>query len=603
MKTQINEHHKNYSFNLSKNLKLFITLMLVLFSNLMIQANSNLLSKKIQTTDSTANKTVSNHNLFVSVRAGYDIPSYYNNTPYIKYKGGVTAGVSVDYYWKWIGVGVDVDFIKNYPKNTYTTTNLQNAALLPITSFNSSAKSITRVFYGIGPDFKYQTKNRKFAAELNTRVGMALIKGGRTLLQETTTPSNDVLNFHGGYNSKTALSVKGQIRLTYFVFPNLGINVGAYYLRHFNVPEQVDATLGASAIYQPLDNTVTPGFSTYKGAKLSRQVPCDCDIASVGVFAGLTYRFAKNATNKKTETVYSLAVTARDKYTHEILPDTKVFVKNSAGEIVKTGQTNAVGVVLFEKIAANDYSISGSLNDVELEGSSVSKKEFSKNKVVEKEILYADRNFIIKGKVFECNTTKPIAGINVVLENTDQAFKKSTMTNNTGEFILQLPAAVTYSLYGKKDNYFSQIETVTASNYNRDKNLFVKLEMCSDYVDCGKAIGLKNILFDLDKYVIKDIAKPELNKLVRFMKDNPTVTVEVSSHTDSRASAEYNQTLSQNRANASVDYIVSQGISRDRITGKGYGESKLLNECADGVTCTEAQHAINRRTEMKVICK
>ena len=77
----------------------------------------------------------------------------------------------------------------------------------------------------------------------------------------------------------------------------------------------------------------------------------------------------------------------------------------------------------------------------------------------------------------------------------------------------------------------------------------------------------------------------------------------MSSHTDSRASTEYNQTLSQNRADASVAYIVSQGISKDRITGKGYGESKLLNECADGVTCSEAQHAINRRTEMKVICK
>lgn len=87
------------------------------------------------------------------------------------------------------------------------------------------------------------------------------------------------------------------------------------------------------------------------------------------------------------------------------------------------------------------------------------------------------------------------------------------------------------------------------------------------------------------------------------MKDNPTVKVEVSSHTDSRASTEYNQTLSQKRADASVDYIVSQGISRERIIGKGYGETKLLNGCADGVTCTEAQHAINRRTEMKVLCK
>ena len=107
---------------------------------------------------------------------------------------------------------------------------------------------------------------------------------------------------------------------------------------------------------------------------------------------------------------------------------------------------------------------------------------------------------------------------------------------------------------------------------------------------------------EIGKAIIKEEAKPELNKLVQFMKDNPEVKVEVGSHTDCRSSASYNQKLSQNRANASVAYIVSQGISKDRITGKGYGESKLLNECADGVKCSEDQHSINRRTEMKVIC-
>jgi outer membrane protein OmpA-like peptidoglycan-associated protein len=90
--------------------------------------------------------------------------------------------------------------------------------------------------------------------------------------------------------------------------------------------------------------------------------------------------------------------------------------------------------------------------------------------------------------------------------------------------------------------------------------------------------------------------------LVQFMKDNPTINVEVGSHTDCRNSDSYNQTLSENRAKASVDYVVSQGIDRSRISGKGYGETVLLNKCADGVNCSEAEHAINRRTEMKVKC-
>ncbi|MCH5716027.1 OmpA family protein [Niabella hibiscisoli] len=120
--------------------------------------------------------------------------------------------------------------------------------------------------------------------------------------------------------------------------------------------------------------------------------------------------------------------------------------------------------------------------------------------------------------------------------------------------------------------------------------------------DCGKAIVLKNIYYDLDKYFIREDAKPELNKLAQFMKDNPGVKVELSSHTDSRASDSYNMTLSQKRADAAVDYLVIQGIKKERLIPVGYGERKLLNRCKDGVDCSEGEHQINRRTEIKVIC-
>lgn len=584
-----------------KKLQLFFIMLFVAVSFMQTYGQSEKKSHKINS-DTSQENTRRRSYLFISLRAGYDFPTYYNNTPYIKYKGGFEVGLSVDYYWRWIGAGIDVDYIRNKPKSNYPTTNLVDASSLPITSFTLSEGKITRIFYGIGPDFKYQLKNGKFVAEINTRVGLSYIKGGRTELRETTTGSNRLLNFHAGYDVKTNFSVKGQVRLTYFIIPNLGIQLGAYYLRHFNVPEKSDSKLNMSALYQPLTDAVIVGLSTYDGPQVQRNEPCNCDIASVGLFAGITYRFFKKP-KEICEPIYGLTITARDKYTHEILPDTKVSVKNSAGIIVQNGITNSFGVVVFEKMIPDNYQISGSLNEVELEGANVLKHEFNNKKVVQKEILYTDRNFIIKGRVFVCNTTTPIAGINVILENKDQAFKKSTVTDEQGNFVLQLPEAGTFNLYGKKENYFSQVETVTASNYSREKNLFVKLEICSEVADCGKAIRLKNILFDLDKYFIRESAKPELNKLVRFMQDNPEVKVELSSHTDCRATAEYNQTLSQNRANASVDYVVSQGISRDRITGKGYGESKLLNECADGVPCTEDQHAINRRTEMKVICK
>jgi outer membrane protein OmpA-like peptidoglycan-associated protein len=153
-----------------------------------------------------------------------------------------------------------------------------------------------------------------------------------------------------------------------------------------------------------------------------------------------------------------------------------------------------------------------------------------------------------------------------------------------------------------KENYFSQIETISTKEFNRNSTLFIKLEVCMDEVDCGKSLNLKNIFYDLNKFNINEQAKKELNRLVQFMQDNPNTKVEISSHTDSRDTNTYNQTLSQNRANAAVDYVISQGINGSRIIGVGYGETRLLNKCADGVECTETQHQLNRRTEMKVIC-
>ena len=299
---------------------------------------------------------------------------------------------------------------------------------------------------------------------------------------------------------------------------------------------------------------------------------------------------------------FSLAVTARDKYTSEILPNTDVAIKNLKNEIVRTGRTNSFGVVTFDNMLPDNYNIEGLLYDVPLEKENAQKNEFEPNRTLQKEILYGDRNFIIKGKTFICNSTTPLPDVTVVLENTEKAFKKTTITDTLGQFILNLPEIGPYSLYGKKQNYFSQVEDIDAVNYNREKNLFILLEMCAQETECDKAIQLKNILYDLDKYFIREDAKPELNKLVRFMIDNPGVNVELGSHTDSRASNEYNMTLSQNRANAAVDYIVTKGIDRNRITAKGYGETQLLNRCADGVDCTEAEHQVNRRTEFKVIC-
>lgn len=539
------------------------------------------------------------HNYFqISPRIGYDFPTFNNNTPYIDYKGGMEAGISLDYYWKWFGIGADFDYIKNKPKSIYPTTNL-NGGGIPITTFNLSEDKITRIFYGIGPSFKHENQQGNFVSELNLRAGLASIKGGRTLLTHGVT--NNLLNFHKGYNAKNVFSGKAQARFTYYFKETIGVHAGAYYLRHFNVTEALDKSMGITSGYQPFTAIDGQNNLDQRGPIVIDEVEKNA-ISSIGVFAGLTFKFPSKKDNCTACDTYSLAVTAKDKFTGELLPNTDVVVKDTKGNVIQTGTTNSYGVVVFNDINADNYVINGQLYTVDLQGNSASENEFKPNETLQKEILYTDANFILKGNAVECNTTTPLQNVSVILKDVLNASQKNTITDANGEFIFHLKQKSEFTIYGKKQSFFSQTETISTNNYDRNTTLFVQLEVCMEEADCGKAITLKNIHYDVDKFNIRNDAKPELNRLVQFMQDNPQVTIEVSSHTDSRASNSYNQTLSQNRANAAVDYIVSQGISRNRLTGKGYGESMLLNKCADNVTCTEAEHQINRRTEMKVVC-
>lgn len=579
----------------------------------------------------------------LSSRIGYDLPMFKEDFPTIDYKGGLMGGLSLNRYWNHWGFQADFDFIKNAPFSTLSSPipYLGGPALSQM-QLATQTTDLTRMFVGIGPAYKWQSKNDKLTIELAAMGGLGFINGGEILVEglknAPSIPNDVIMTYHSGFDNQAVLTIKGQARATYwFKGDKWGVNAGVYYMNHFGVEESkknqllidngyiLNNNTGGTYYYQmgtltsPGLNNGEPFYNFQKFERRDYEADTEFDqqqkikLASVGVFAGISYRFLPRKKAKVEEKVvekvappvekkYCIQVTAKDKFTNEILPNTDVALKNSKGEVVGTAKTDAFGVSKFCDILPDDYSLAGVLNEIALDGNVAKKSEFKEGQMLLKDLIYSDRNFIVKGKAVECNTTTPISGITVVLENIEKAFKKTTVTDDKGNFVLQLPEAGVYSLYGKKESYLSQTEEVTASNYSREKTLFVKLEICAEKVDCGKGLGLKNVLFDLNKYIIKEDSKIELNRLVRFMQDNPDVKVEVGSHTDCRSSSVYNQKLSQNRANASVDYVVSQGISRDRITGKGYGESKLLNECADGVKCSEEQHAINRRTEMKVIC-
>lgn len=122
-----------------------------------------------------------------------------------------------------------------------------------------------------------------------------------------------------------------------------------------------------------------------------------------------------------------------------------------------------------------------------------------------------------------------------------------------------------------------------------------------DAMDEGESLQLHNVYFDLNSSYLRAESFPELMELASFLIEHIDLEVELSAHTDSRQSKKYNQWISERRAKRVADYLISFGIKPDRITSKGYGEEKLVNNCSDGVECTEDEHQKNRRTEIKLL--
>ena len=110
----------------------------------------------------------------------------------------------------------------------------------------------------------------------------------------------------------------------------------------------------------------------------------------------------------------------------------------------------------------------------------------------------------------------------------------------------------------------------------------------------------ENIYYELGDYKFDASGQKVLDKVITVLQSNPKLMIELSSHTDSRASDEFNLALSKKRAQFAVDYIISKGIDKKRLKAIGYGETKLLNKCANNIDCTEEEHKLNRRSEFKI---
>lgn len=207
---------------------------------------------------------------------------------------------------------------------------------------------------------------------------------------------------------------------------------------------------------------------------------------------------------------------------------------------------------------------------------------------------------------------KAIDGVKFSLRKNGQSIQGGKSDKKGFAPTLELEANDVLDFLCEKDDYLTKRSSFSMEGREIPQVLLKKevtdttfvFQIVMDKPEIGKEITelyqINPIFYDLDKSDIRIDAAEELEKIVQFLKDNEIVTIELGSHTDSRASGPYNLKLSQRRAESAVKYITSKGISAERVKAKGYGETQLINECTDGVDCTEEQHQQNRRTEFKI---
>lgn len=231
-----------------------------------------------------------------------------------------------------------------------------------------------------------------------------------------------------------------------------------------------------------------------------------------------------------------------------------------------------------------------------------------------------DARYLLLGTVYTlvyADTTNPASAVidTVPLKDARVAFSRVTAngemvldaftTGSKGEYETDLQANTDYSLLaGKEPTHFARSDRVTTKGKTARPGEVITItsEIILDRIFPEKEIVIPNIYYDYNDWAIRPDAAGVLDTTIFvLLEENPNITIELGSHTDSRGSSEFNIELSQKRAQSVVDYLARKGINPARLTPKGYGESLLVNHCADGIECDEDLHQQNRRTTFRVL--
>ncbi len=289
-----------------------------------------------------------------------------------------------------------------------------------------------------------------------------------------------------------------------------------------------------------------------------------------------------------------LSGVAVDKETRKPLANTVVLVRDREGQVLARLETKADGS--FETTAPYqpEFRVAGTRTGYH-ESMVTVDTDIDVLTGIVLEMGKYDR--AATGTVYHGETGAPLEGVKVIITDLQDRVVDSLVTDASGRYEFPLAQEGDYRVKVDKDGFFKQSTRISTRNQTTPQ-IVTDFRLFPLKVD--QVVRLDNIFYDYNKHNIRPDAALELDKVVQLLEENPKVKIELGSHTDCRGKDAYNMSLSEKRAKSAVDYIISKGIGKDRVKSKGYGKSKPSENCACA-SCTEDQHARNRRTEFKVL--
>ncbi|WP_445721666.1 OmpA family protein [Flavobacterium sp.] len=206
----------------------------------------------------------------------------------------------------------------------------------------------------------------------------------------------------------------------------------------------------------------------------------------------------------------------------------------------------------------------------------------------------------LNGQITDLITNEIIPNATILLLDDNENVISKTKSDENGNYKLELNCKQKYFIRVKKED-FETTETVVTPLDNNKTVVDLKLNRTvfpiTEGTDLAKVFDISIIFFDLDKWNIRPDAARDIQKVIEVMNEYPNMHISIRSHTDSRQTHAYNELLSDRRAKSTLQFMVLNGIEKERLTAQGFGENQLVNECADGIYCSEEEHQRNRRSE------